>query len=62
MDEKYLLYATDSSLTAPEIVRMYFEKDFVEKIFRDLKTYNPYSAVRFMQNKFSPTTKKRIRS
>jgi transposase len=46
MDGKYLLYATDSSLTAPEIVRMYFEKDFVEKIFRDLKTYEEIAPLR----------------
>lgn len=46
MDGKYLLYATDSSLTALEIVRIYFEKGFVEKIFRDLKTYEEIAPLR----------------
>jgi hypothetical protein len=37
-DGKYLLLCTDKSLNAREIVETYFGKDFVEKVFRTLKT------------------------
>jgi transposase len=35
---KYLLFSTDESLSPDEVVKAYFEKDFVEKVFRTLKT------------------------
>jgi transposase len=38
MDGKYLLYSTDEQLSAAEVVRMYLEKDFIEKVFRCIKT------------------------
>lgn len=37
-DGKYLLLCTDKSLNAREIVETYFGKDFIEKVFRTLKT------------------------
>jgi hypothetical protein len=37
-DGKYLLLCTDERMTAIEVVRAYFSKDFVEKLFRTLKT------------------------
>jgi len=37
MDGKYLVYSTDESFTAPEVVRLYLEKDFVEKFFQVVK-------------------------
>ena len=46
MDGKYLLYASDPSLSATEVVRMYFERDFVEKVFRDLKTFEEIAPIR----------------
>lgn len=39
MDGKYLLYASDVRLFAADIVQRYFEKDFVERVFRNLKTF-----------------------
>jgi Transposase len=46
MDGKWLLYATDSSLSAADVVTQYFEKDFVEKVFRCLKTEEDIAPVR----------------
>ena len=46
MDGKWLLYATDSSLSAAEVVTQYLEKDFVEKVFRCLKTEEEIAPVR----------------
>lgn len=46
MDGKWLLYATDSSLSADEVVTRYLEKDFVEKVFRCLKTEEEIAPVR----------------
>lgn len=46
MDGKYMLYATDSNLSSAEIVQMYFEKDFVEKVFRDLKSFEEIGPIR----------------
>ena len=46
MDGKWLLYATDSSLSAAEVVTQYLEKDFVEKVFRCLKTEEDIAPVR----------------
>ncbi len=46
MDGKYLLYASDPSLSATDVVRIYFEKDYVEKVFRDLKTFEEVAPIR----------------
>ena len=46
MDGKWLLYATDSSLSASDVVTQYLEKDFVEKVFRCLKTEEEIAPVR----------------
>jgi len=43
---KYILLSTDASLSAREIVRAYFEKDFIEKVFRTLKTNEEIQPVR----------------
>lgn len=43
---KSLLLSTDESLPAKEVVRSYFEKDFVEKVFRMLKTDEEMEPVR----------------
>ncbi len=46
LDGKYLLYATDPALSAGEVVMRYFERDYVEKVFRDLKTYEEIAPIR----------------
>jgi len=46
MDGKYMLYATDSTLSAAEIVQRYFERDYVEKVFRDLKSFEEIGPIR----------------
>ncbi|KAF5045117.1 hypothetical protein DSECCO2_484620 [anaerobic digester metagenome] len=46
LDGKYLLYATDPTLSAGEVVMKYFERDFVEKVFRDLKTFEEIAPIR----------------
>jgi len=46
LDGKYMLYSTDCSLSASEIVQTYFEKDFVEKVFRDLKSFEEIGPIR----------------
>ena len=38
LDGKYLLLSTDASLSAKDVVDAYAEKDFIEKVFRTLKT------------------------
>ena len=38
MDGKFLLYSTEVAFTAQEVVKMYLEKDFIEKVFRTIKT------------------------
>jgi transposase len=43
---KYLLLSTDESLSPDEVVKAYFEKDFVEKVFRTLKTSEEIEPVR----------------
>lgn len=43
---KYLLLSTDESLSSQEVVKAYFEKDFVEKVFRTLKTSEEMEPVR----------------
>jgi transposase len=45
-DGKFLLYATDSSLSAEEVVHLYFGKDAIEKVFRCLKTNEKLEPVR----------------
>ena len=46
MDGKFLIYSTEESLTAQEIVRMYMEKDFIEKVFRTIKTDEELKPIR----------------
>ena len=46
MDGKYLVYSTDESFTAPEVVRLYLEKDFVEKFFQAVKVDEDLKPVR----------------
>jgi len=43
---KYVLLSTDESLSAQEVVRSYFEKDYIEKVFRILKTSEEMEPVR----------------
>lgn len=43
---KYLLLSTDESLSPNEVIKTYFEKDFVEKVFRTLKTFEEIEPVR----------------
>ena len=46
MDGKFLLYSSDSTYTAQEVVRMYLEKDFIEKSFRTIKTDEDLKPIR----------------
>jgi len=46
MDGKYLVYSTDESYSAPEVVRLYLEKDFVEKFFQIAKADEALKPVR----------------
>ncbi len=46
LDGKYLLYATDPSLSGSDVVMKYFERDFVEKVFRDLKLFEEIAPIR----------------
>ena len=43
---KYLLLSTDESLSAEDIIKAYFEKDYIEKVFRTLKTTERIEPVR----------------
>jgi transposase len=43
---KYILFSTDESLSPNEVVKAYFEKDFIEKVFRTLKTSEEMEPVR----------------
>ena len=43
---KYLLYSTDESLPPQDVVKSYFGKDFIEKVFRTLKTSEEMEPVR----------------
>jgi hypothetical protein len=45
-DGKFLLYATDSSISAEQVVHLYFSKDVIEKTFRYLKTKEKLEPVR----------------
>ena len=46
MDGTYLLLSTDMKLSAREVVNQYLEKDFIEKVFRTLKTKEELEPVR----------------
>lgn len=46
MDGKFLLYSSDSAYSAQEVVRMYLEKDFIEKAFRTIKTDEDLKPIR----------------
>ncbi|MDO8871798.1 MAG: IS1634 family transposase [Methanoregula sp.] len=46
IDGKFLLYATESSLSAEEVIHLYFGKDAIEKVFRFLKTNEKLEPVR----------------
>ncbi|MCL5783689.1 MAG: hypothetical protein M1476_07265 [Candidatus Thermoplasmatota archaeon] len=46
LDGKSAILCTDPSLSAEEIVNMYLEKDFVEKVFRTMKTQEEIVPVR----------------
>ena len=46
LDGKSVILCTDPSLSAEEIVNMYLEKDFVEKVFRTMKTQEEIVPVR----------------
>ena len=43
---KYVLLSTDESIPINEVISSYFEKDFVEKVFLTLKTYEEIEFVR----------------
>jgi hypothetical protein len=45
-DGKWVLVSTDKRLTAKEIVNTYLEKDFIEKVFRTMKTEDELEPVR----------------
>jgi len=49
-DGKHLLYSTDTSLKAIEVVREYVGKDFIEKSFKILKTNLRIAPVRHWKN------------
>jgi len=46
LDGLWLLLSTDPSLSAKEVVNLYVEKDFIEKVFRTLKTHEEVEPVR----------------
>lgn len=46
LDGKWLLLSTDDTLSAEHIVNTYLEKDFIEKVFRVLKTHEEVEPVR----------------
>jgi transposase len=46
LDGKWLILATDETLDAKEIVNTYLEKDFIEKVFRTVKTHEEIEPVR----------------
>ncbi|EQD72420.1 transposase IS4 family protein [mine drainage metagenome] len=45
-DGKWVLLATDPTMTVREVVEAYLEKDFIEKVFRHLKTEEELEPVR----------------
>ena len=46
LDGRYLLLSTDTSLSAKEVVNAYVEKDFIEKVFCTLKTWEKVEPIR----------------
>lgn len=46
MDGKWVLLCTDESRSAEEVVNTYLEKDFIEKVFRTIKTDEEVEPVR----------------
>jgi transposase len=46
IDGKWLILSTDETLNASEAVNVYLEKDFIEKVFRVLKTQEEVEPVR----------------
>ena len=46
MDGKWVLLCTDPSLSGKDVVNTYLEKDFIEKVFRTLKTSEEIEPVR----------------
>ncbi len=46
MDGKFLIYSTEEKFSAQQIVRMYMEKDFIEKVFRTIKTDEELKPIR----------------
>ena len=46
IDGKWLVLSTDDALDANEVVNEYLEKDFIEKVFRVLKTQEEVEPVR----------------
>jgi transposase len=46
MDGKFLLYSSDTTYSAMEVVKMYLEKDFIEKAFRTIKTDEDLKPIR----------------
>ena len=46
LDGKWLLLSTDAKLSAKDVVNTYLEKDFIEKVFRTLKTSEEVEPVR----------------
>jgi transposase len=45
-DGTYLLLSTDEKLSAEDVVNQYLEKDFIEKVFRTMKTTEEIEPVR----------------
>ena len=43
---KYIIHSTDEVLSAKEVIKAYFEKDFIEKVFRTFKTTEEIEPVR----------------
>ncbi len=43
---KHMLFSSDESIPSAQVVKAYFEKDFVEKVFRTLKTTEEMEPVR----------------
>jgi len=43
---KYLLFSSDDKIPADEVIRTYFEKDYIEKVFRTMKTSEELEPVR----------------
>jgi transposase len=46
LDGKWLIYASDPSLTAEQVVKTYIEKDFIEKLFENIKSYEEIQPLR----------------